>query len=364
MNDELALLDDTVRAILDRHCTKDARAEAATSVPALLWRVLEDSGLTALASPEGGGGLSEVVVLAWAVGRAAAPVPLVEMAGIASWLLTAAGLPLRDGVTTCAAAHPRDTLRLTRRSDAWSATGVLHRVPWGAAARQTVAVADTDEGPHVVVLSDPTRLDRGRNHAGEPRDTLHVADVVLPAGSFAPVDVTIDDLRRRGALLRSASMAGAMEQVLSMTVAHAAGREQFDRPLSAFQAVQHHLVAIAEESVCTGMAVRAAAAAKAEQSLLGVSAAKATAGRSAQVVTARAHQVHGAIGTTQEHSLHWFTTRLWSWQDEFGSAGYWARRIGHEVLAAHPASLWPRISASVGEDGTADLERPALARQW
>ena len=376
MSDELALLDDTVQSILDRHLTREARAEAATDLPAELWRVLDDSGLTSLATPEGGGGLPELIVLAWAVGRAAAPVPLVEMAGLASWLLTLGGLPLPDGITTCATADPRDALRLTQHADGWSASGVLHRVPWGAAAQQVVALADSDDGPHVVVLSSRTRLDPGRNHAGEPRDTLHLEDVVVPASSAAPVDVTAGDLRRRGALLRSASMAGAMEQVLAMTIAHAAGREQFGRPLSAFQAIQHHLVAIAEESVCTAMAVRAAAVSEAGSpglsstglgstglgsAGLGAAAAKATAGRAASVVTARAHQVHGAIGTTQEHSLHWFTTRLWSWQDEFGSASHWAGQIGRDVLAGDPASLWPRISASVGEQAVAGHGRPTLA---
>jgi len=365
MSDELALLDDTARSIFDRHCTKEARADA-TTVPAGLWRVLNDSGLTSLAMPEGGGALPELVVLAWAVGRAAAPVPLVEMAGVASWLLAAGGLPLPDGITTCATADPRDQVRLTRQSGGWSATGVLHRVPWGAAALQVVALADSDDGPHVVVLSSRTRLDPGRNHAGEPRDTLHLQDVVVPASSAAPVDVTADDLRRRGALLRSASMAGAMEQVLAMTIAHAAGREQFGRPLSAFQAIQHHLVAIAEESVCTAMAVRAAAVSESGSTGpgsagLGAAAAKATAGRAASVVTARAHQVHGAIGTTQEHPLHWFTTRLWSWQDEFGSASHWAGQIGRDVLAGDPASLWPRISASVGGDAVRGHGRPTLA---
>lgn len=348
MTDELELLDDTIGSILEQHCTREARAGSAAAVPAQLWRLLEDSGLTSLAMPEGGGGLPELVVLARAVGRAAAPVPLVETAGLAALVLTAAGLPLPGGVTASAVAHPQDDLRATRHADGWSVQGVLHRVPWGSLAHQTVALADSPAGRVAVVLTAVSRIDPGRNLAGEPRDTLHCEGVVVPAASVAEVGVSPDDLRRCGALLRSASIAGAMEQVLTMSLAHAEGREQFGRPLSSFQAVQHHLVAIAEEAVCTGMAVRAASVAEGAQADLGVAAAKATAGWGAQVLAARAHQVHGAIGTTQEHPLHWYTTRLWSWQDEFGSAQSWARRIGQDVLRAEPASLWPRISASVG----------------
>lgn len=348
MTDELKLLDDTVSSIFDRHCTREVRAEARDGVPAQLWRALDDSGLTSLAMPEGGGDLPELVVLAWAVGRMAAPVPLVEMAGLASWLLTSAGLPLSAGITTTAAATPQDDLRLVRTSAGWTVHGVLHRVPWGVAAQRTVALGRSDEGPKTVVLPGPSRADRGRNHADEPRDTLHFDAVEVPGESVADATVTVEGLRLRGALLRSAAMAGAMEQVLDMTLAFADQREQFGRSISSFQAVQHHLVAIAEESVCASMAVRAASVMVGHDALLGAAAAKLTAGAAAQVVTTRAHQVHGAIGTTLEHSLPWYTKRLWAWQDEFGTASMWARLIGQDVLRAGPEALWPRISASVG----------------
>jgi acyl-CoA dehydrogenase len=348
MTDELDLLDDTVGSIFERHCTREARVEAADGVPEQLWRVLHDSGLTSLAMPDGGGGLPEVVVLARAVGRAAAPVPLVEMTGLASWLLASAGLPLQAGITTAAVGFPRDDLRLVRAVGGWTVHGELHRVPWGLAAQRTVALAHSEDGPKTVVLPVPSRVRPGRNNAKEPRDTLQFDGVVVPSECVADATVTVDDLLARGALLRSAAMAGAMERVLDMTLAHADQREQFGRPISAFQAVQHHLVAIAEESVLTSMAVRLATVAQGREALLAVAAAKATAGAAAQVVTTRAHQVNGAIGTTEEHSLPWYTTRLWSWQDEFGTAQMWARRIGQEVLEAGPEDLWPRISASAG----------------
>lgn len=361
MTDELELLDETVRSILERHCTRETRARAGAAVPARLWGVLDESGLTALAMPDGGGGLPELVVLARAVGRAAAPVPLVEMSGVACWLLATAGLPLPGGITTCGVAHPKDELRLSRRSDGWSVEGVLHRVPWGAAADHAVALAHSDEGALIVVLPTPSCVQRGRNHAGEPRDTLVYEHVVVPTAAVAVAGLTSDDVLRRGALLRSASMAGAMERVLEMTLSYADEREQFGRSLSSFQAVQHHLVAIAEETVCTSMAVRAASVVDGPQAVLGIAAAKVTAGGAAQVVTARAHQVHGAIGTTREHALHWYTTRLWSWQDEFGSAQIWAGRIGQDVLRCEPSSLWPRISASVGGDVRVVRDQPTLA---
>jgi acyl-CoA dehydrogenase len=346
MTDELHLLDETITSILERHRTRELGPDDHEGIPRQLWRDLEDTGLTTLALPENGGGLPELVVLARAVGRAAAPVPLVETAGLACWLLASAGMALPVGITTSATASPNDNLSITRTTDGWAAHGSLHRVPWGVAADCIVALARSDDGLQVVVLPPPSRFVRGRNLANEPRDVLHYDGVLLPTSAVAIASVTSEALMARGALLRSASIGGAMERVLDMSLAHANAREQFGRSLASFQAVQFHLVAIAEESVATGMAVRAASVATGPDFLFSIAAAKTTASTGAPVVAARAHQVHGAIGTTMEHSLHHFTTRLWSWQDEFGTAQAWSRRIGQDVLDSGPKALWPRISAS------------------
>ena len=58
-----------------------------------------------------------------------------------------------------------------------------------------------------------------------------------------------------------------------------------------------------------------------------------------------AHQVHGAIGFTHEHALHFATRRLWAWRDEFGSDARLGRRVGprrHRWPA--PAGFWPAIT--------------------
>jgi acyl-CoA dehydrogenase len=61
-----------------------------------------------------------------------------------------------------------------------------------------------------------------------------------------------------------------------------------------------------------------------------------------------AHQVHGAIGFTYEHALHFFTRRLWAWRGELGTAEEWARVLGRAVVAAGPDGLWPLVTSRWG----------------
>ena len=77
-----------------------------------------------------------------------------------------------------------------------------------------------------------------------------------------------------------------------------------------------------------------------------IAAAKTRCGEAASVGAAIAHAAHGAIGFTQEHTLHFFTKRLWSWRDEFGKESDWSLELGRAAAAAGPAGLWPDIVAA------------------
>ena len=131
-----------------------------------------------------------------------------------------------------------------------------------------------------------------------------------------------------GAALRAMAIAGALERVLMQTVEYARTRVQFGKPIASFQAIQQQLAVLAGHTAAAGLAAEAAIAdiEAPERLRRSAAVAKIRCGEAAGAVASIAHQVHGAIGITKEHSLHFATRRLWSWRAEFGAESYWAEQ--------------------------------------
>jgi acyl-CoA dehydrogenase len=174
---------------------------------------------------------------------------------------------------------------------------------------------------------------------GEPRDVLTFE--AAPAET-APSDI---DLFARGAFLRTAQIAGALDAALAASIAYANDRVQFGKPISKFQTVQQNLAIFATEAAAVNSAGQAAArAADAGDASFEFAAAKLRANAAAGQGAALAHQVHGAIGFTQEHPLHRLTRRLVGWRSEFGGDRFWAQRLGRRVANLGPEGLWPELT--------------------
>jgi acyl-CoA dehydrogenase len=144
-------------------------------------------------------------------------------------------------------------------------------------------------------------------------------------------------------------MAGALERVLELTVQYAGEREQFGRPIARFQAVGQMLAELAGEHAAaraaTDVAVRRAEAEGPVAAAGAIAVAKVRAGQAAGLGAELAHQVHGAIGYTDEHRLHHVTRRLWSWRDEHGGEAAWGGELGRGVLGAGGDGAWAHVVA-------------------
>jgi acyl-CoA dehydrogenase len=317
------LLLDSARRLFADTCTREAvQLAEADGWSDAVWAALERGGYTDLTALE----LDDAVALLTLAGEYAAPVPLAE-AALAGWLL---GAPVQPPASVAPAAD----LRLA----GGAVTGTVERVPWGRAVARVVAVV---EGDAVVIPTATATVERETNLAGEPRDRLAFEQVVPEEARPAACD-----LRERGALARAAMMSGALTAMARLTIAYANERRQFGRPIAAFQAVQQHLVTITQDTSLVAIAVQCAARA-AGQGPAGfeVAAAKLLASRAALTATRHAHQVHGAMGMTQEYRLHHFSRRLWAWRAEYGDEQHWAMRAGRAVAAAGADSLYPVITA-------------------
>ena len=151
--------------------------------------------------------------------------------------------------------------------------------------------------------------------------------------------------RALGAFLRVAQAAGALDAALAMSVEHVNTRMQFGKPLSKQQAVQQNLAIFACEAAAVNVAGQAAARALDKgDALFEIAAAKLRTNTAIAIGTAIAHQVHGAIGFTQEYALHPLTTALMGWRSEFGNDAYWAGQLGTIAAQAGGAGLWAEIT--------------------
>src|SRR5690606_32625464 len=139
----------------------------------------------------------------------------------------------------------------------------------------------------------------------------------------------------------------ALERCLDLAITYAGERVQFGRPINKFQAVQQQLAVLAEEAAAMRIVAEAAFVETATQTLpeLPIMAAKVRASEAVTAGTAIVHGVHGAIGFTYEHSLHFSTRRLWSWDSEYGPGAVWAREIGRRACRKGSNHLWPAVVA-------------------
>jgi len=311
-----------------------------------IWRDVEKAELARVGVAVEKGGAGGSVADACAVLRTAAlyapPIPLAETQ-LAAWLLAEAGIAVPEGPLAIA---PSAFIRapVLAAGGSFAAAGpILPAVPFAGFARHLALFCEVG-GAAAVALVDlaEARLAPAPSFSGEPWATVDLSG--LRPLAVAEVGLTLDDLLARGALYRSQQIAGALAKVLEMSVSYAGERVQFGRPIARFQAIQHHLADVAAESVAAGVAAEAAAElAESGRPLEAAAIAKSRTGLATRAA-AVAHQVHGAIGVTEEHPLHLFTRRIWDWRDDFGSDMEWSGRLGRQIAKAGSDALWPEVS--------------------
>lgn len=310
--------------------------------PAKLWEEVTESGLTT-ALDEGLDGLPAALAIAKASGTHPAPVPLTETI-MARGLAHAAKLALPEGPATLAPPRTSD-VKLSKDGNGFRLRGAIGAVPFG---RWSQHVAVACDGQLALVPTKGLTWKGGRPYSdkaysGEPLDSADV-DIALPSDAVGKLALDADAL---GALFRCFQMAGGMRQALTLTVQYANDRVQFGRPIGKFQALQHMIAEMVENTAAADTAAAMALNAHGtSRERLMLASAKIRCGEAAGIVAAGAHQIHGAIGFTREHKLHHLTRRLWTWRDEFGHEGDWAVELGRVALTGGGDGVWPLLTGS------------------
>ena len=281
-----------------------------------VWRGIEEAGFLDLLLPEDEDGpgleMPQVCALFRLLGRQVAPLPLA-----ASWIARRFLPPQtrRNGPLAVAAGRP-----------GVDATITCPRVPFGAVSDHVLVVAEDS----LLLLPLSSALTGGP--VGDPRG-LALRCVWREDAVTWRQEHGGKALQAWMAASTAAQIAGALDAILDMCLAHCNQRRQFGKSIAQFQAVQHQLSVMAEHVLAASMAAELAfSGAQAGPAWLASAIAKARTSEASTLVCACAHALHGAIGMTDEYALGVHTRRLHEWRMDHGNESHWHAAIGAQVL--------------------------------
>jgi alkylation response protein AidB-like acyl-CoA dehydrogenase len=308
-----------------------------------LWKRLAAGGWLALDS------LLELAIRFEELGRAATPGPFLAHFESLLLLREIGARELLDGIAAEArhaslavveasgSADPRDAaLTCERTAAGLTLTGTKLFVPWADTAGWLLVVGRQRSTQALVVLAvDPElpAVERiplsglGAERLFEVRfgEARVGADACLTEAAGTALDRALS----RATLLACAELAGAAGAALQCAVAHARGREQFGRPIGAFQAVAHHCANMALDVDAAQLAVWDAASRidAGEPPALHAARAKVVCSEAARRVTATAHQVMGGVGFLADTDLHLWTRRAKALESRLGAPDWHRERV-------------------------------------
>ncbi len=309
LTEDQQLLRDTARKLLDRECPPSF-VRAHIEDPAVyesLWRHLSE--YTAL----GAGPASDLCLFLEQTGYVAAPGPF-----LATALFTS--LTEGDGETTGTVAFLGDPMN-----------------PFILEADRVDKIAIVGPGPSMDVL-DADRLRERLRFVGTLDFSRRVFQLDTDGLNLPgePLDPDrYDAWRDRAYVSIAAEMVGTARRIFDLSLAYAKEREQFDRPIGSFQAIQHKLadmsLALERSTSAVQYAAMTCDAAAPDRALV-CHSAKAAAGEAARRILKDGAQIHGGIGYTWEHDLHLYLRRATTDEDMLGTTSWHLDRIADLLI--------------------------------
>ena len=336
-----------------------------------LWQQVAELGWCGVHLPEQHGGLglglTELCLLAEALGRHLAPVPWFETAVLA-------GLALMDVAGTSPAAAPaaswlrriatdacratlsmgdegprwtgqHATLQATASAAGWHVNGRTAPLPGAAGAHLCLLTVTSLQG-EPLLLAVPgdaagVTVERSANHdLTRPLAHLQLVDVALPSDACLArgpaVDALLQSVQQRAAIVLAAEQVGVAQRSLDLAVAYTGDRVQFGQPLARFQAVKHRcaqtMVAVElARSAVLGAAAAVDAGARSEAMLRQAAMARCLAAEAARIATQELIQLHGGMGYTWACDAHLYFKRAQAARQWLGPVGDWLDRVADGI---------------------------------
>jgi alkylation response protein AidB-like acyl-CoA dehydrogenase len=356
-SDEQDMLREMVRGVCSSYASLETVRQVEddpTGYPPELWAQLAELDLTGLMVPEeyGGSGMTalEGAVVYEEFGRALAPSPHFVSAVLSTGVLLRAGsddqkqawlprIAKGEVIATTAWLEPKGGFgpkgvqaRATADGDGFVLTGTKWHVPFASAADIVVVLARTGDGVGDIDLflvdpeTDGVTLTQQFTMASDCQYQVELSGVRVTGadriGAAGTGWATWDAVVREGLVLLAAQAIGGAQYALDITVQYAKDREQFDKPLGAFQAISHYLADAATAVNGGRILVYEAAWALANGHSIDSLApmAKLFACQTFRDTTAMAQQVFGGVGFTLEYDIQLYFRRAKalqiSWLDD------------------------------------------------
>ncbi|NIB38932.1 acyl-CoA/acyl-ACP dehydrogenase [Pseudomaricurvus alkylphenolicus] len=344
-----------------RSCEDDALGYAKA-----LWDQLSQSGLLGIAIDETHGGsklpMLESAAIYEQFGYALAPVPHFVSSVVSALIIDGGdntqlqnqllpGVAAGDIILTPASLEPEGDYEpegiqtsATMTSSGYVLKGVKRHVFYASSADYLLVLARTGENKKDIDIflvprdAKGVQLIQEHSMASDCQYRIELNNVIVDTNSR--INAEGDGWRlwshvlNEAIILDAASAVGLAERALEITVGYAKEREQFDKPIGAFQAIGHYLADCATAVEGARALVYEAAWAHASEKPYAAlaSMAKLFACNTARDVTAKAEQIHGGIGFTMEYDIQLFFRRAKQQQLNWWDSRYLEKQVAAAVL--------------------------------